>query len=608
MLMRQNPTSLRMKKRLYILFFLSLTLIGQINSFELNPVEGCLDTNAINYNPIASIQAVDQWGNTLCIYSSCTDVPHDGCVYDNSFSGWNQYFGPDECSSYNGTPCILGCTDSTMSNYNVYANTDNNSCITWQNYAIQLENELYETDQCLEVISEIISLQLPMGWSMFGYTCKESIDVVTGFNEISDEIALVKDDFGAAYLPEWNYNGLGNLQFAKGYQIKMHEQVDGFYFCATLSVPENDDNDFIVGNDYLLKNNIPYNIKGIVYVPGQPGFLPYDMSEMLSLPPEVENRIFTDIINIKDLGANTIRFWNANRYCYEVLQNIGGLNFIETIWIDNSPDFQNIEFKETIKLNIRQVVDRVYSVFTDNSPPLIAFILGSELVEESILATDTAHPEINNFNGNYITTTGNVTATEAFLAEMADYLKTYEFNTYNNLTLVSYSNEIRTADILDTPFLDFRSFNLYSDAIASYLPNTTLGSTTGTLFQGYIEELKSKFPDKPLLISETGLSVSPSAVNVGPPNYGYGGNTEQEQATGIIQNINDINMTESPTAGVVIHEYSDAWWKWGLSDSNSQDPEDVQEWFGLVRFQELNDSYTIEFRPSYIEIQSIWSE
>jgi hypothetical protein len=116
-----------------------------------------------------------------------------------------------------------------------------------------------------------------------------------------------------------------------------------------------------------------------------------------------------------------------------------------------------------------------------------------------------------------------------------------------------------------------------------YRPGTSPGSVSGTLLQGWIEELKSRFPDLPLLITETGLSVSPNASHVGPPNYGYGGNTESEQTTGLLRNIEDVETSRSPNAGVIVHEFLDAWWKFSLEDSYSQDPDDIEEWFGVIR-------------------------
>ena len=87
--------------------------------------------------------------------------------------------------------------------------------------------------ECEEILMEYLPLDLPMGWSIFGYTCLDSIDVTEGLIEISDKIDLLKDEYGNSYLPEWSFNAIGDFKFSKGYQIKMLEQVDGFQFCPT---------------------------------------------------------------------------------------------------------------------------------------------------------------------------------------------------------------------------------------------------------------------------------------------------------------------------------------------------------------------------------------
>jgi len=81
------------------------------------------------------------------------------------------------------------------------------------------------------------SLDLPEGWSMFGYTCIDSVDAILGFSAISDKIEIVKDEWGLSYIPSWEYNAMGSLQFSEGYQIKMTEEVTDFQFCEAI-VPE----------------------------------------------------------------------------------------------------------------------------------------------------------------------------------------------------------------------------------------------------------------------------------------------------------------------------------------------------------------------------------
>ena len=377
--------------------------------------------------------------------------------------------------------------------------------------------------------------------------------------------------------------------------------------CSTGLEPGCSATGFSVDADFIYKDGQRFDVKGVVYVPGEPGYLPWEIEGMNSLPADVISRIDADLAGIKALGANTVRLWGAPAYCYEAVRAIGNLNILQTIWIDGEvADFQDAALKTQTSSYIRTVVDRVYAAYPDNDPPVVAFLVGNELSEASILSTNQAHPEITSYAGNHFIAE-NINASEAFIAEMADYLRTYELETYGRTSLISYANDIRTVDLVDTPFLDFRSQNAYSYAVPFYRPQTSPGSDTGTLFQGWVEELKYMHPGVPLMITETGLSVSPNAAHQGPPNYGYGGNTEAEQATGILQNLADIESAAISIAGVTIHEYLDAWWKFGLEDSLSQDPDDIEEWFGMVRLVPDGTGYATEPRPVYDQVRATWA-
>ena len=78
---------------------------------------------------------------------------------------------------------------------------------------------------------------LSSGWNMLGYPCAESNDVVAAFAEISDNILILKDNNGAAYWPEFGFNGIGNLIALEGYQIKLIAQVSDFSFCEGVVLP-----------------------------------------------------------------------------------------------------------------------------------------------------------------------------------------------------------------------------------------------------------------------------------------------------------------------------------------------------------------------------------
>ena len=97
-----------------------------------------------------------------------------------------------------------------------------------------------EVPECEEVITQNIPLELLQGWNMIGYTCVESKDVVYAFSEISDKIEIVKDEMGLAYLPDWGFSAFDNLEYGKGYQVKMNEEVIDFQFCSTVVLASED--------------------------------------------------------------------------------------------------------------------------------------------------------------------------------------------------------------------------------------------------------------------------------------------------------------------------------------------------------------------------------
>ncbi|GEM_PF-1688170 len=83
-----------------------------------------------------------------------------------------------------------------------------------------------------------LSIDLPEGWSMFGFSCSDSIDAITAFEDHKDKITIVKDEMGLSYLPAWEFNALGRLKPSEGYQIKMNTAVSGVSFCERLSLPQ----------------------------------------------------------------------------------------------------------------------------------------------------------------------------------------------------------------------------------------------------------------------------------------------------------------------------------------------------------------------------------
>jgi len=107
--------------------------------------------------------------------------------------------------------------------------------------------QVFALDTCSDLqtyIDEINATILPanitlnQGWNMFGYVCYQPQDVQQLFESIEDEIVIVKDNLGTVYIPEWDFNGIGELNYAEGYQIKVISQIGSFSLCEnSISLP-----------------------------------------------------------------------------------------------------------------------------------------------------------------------------------------------------------------------------------------------------------------------------------------------------------------------------------------------------------------------------------
>ena len=129
---------------------------------------------------------------------------------------------------------------SMQSNFDemVYYFQDNitlsTSYIAMLNDSISSIYESYDSSNYQHYQEVFIPLHIPEGWGMFGFTCVESMDAEDAFSPIVDKLIIVKDNDGNAYLPDFSFNGLGDLIYSRGYQIKTTEEILDFSFCPTL--------------------------------------------------------------------------------------------------------------------------------------------------------------------------------------------------------------------------------------------------------------------------------------------------------------------------------------------------------------------------------------
>ncbi len=235
------------------------------NFNQLTDEYGCLDVNALNYSLDANEQAYDQWNNILCAYASCDDTPGGGCLYDQAWAYYNSFFGPNDCINYGGIPCLESNLEleeqaliipqgwSIFSTYLAPINNDITLVLApivddliivkdylglaylteWnyngigdmqigQGYQIKTSNNVELIIEGDQIIPEENLIPLLAGWNMIGYLRLEEADVTLVFEDLvsSDNLIIAKDYYGSAYLPEWNFNGIGTMKPGEGYQIK----------------------------------------------------------------------------------------------------------------------------------------------------------------------------------------------------------------------------------------------------------------------------------------------------------------------------------------------------------------------------------------------------
>ena len=189
----------------------------------------------------------------------CDDYSWDGgdCVFDcndNLMTLWDidGYFYNGQCDQ------ILNCMLYNYDNESCLENTNSDLCIanpiencmslavwdpvcgcdavTYSNSGDAACNSIYDftIGECINVPNNLcpgISILLSQGWNMIGFSCSENTNASVAFSNIDDKIVIVKDAVGNAYLPDWDFNGIGDLERGYGYLLKVSEEINNYNIC-----------------------------------------------------------------------------------------------------------------------------------------------------------------------------------------------------------------------------------------------------------------------------------------------------------------------------------------------------------------------------------------
>ena len=100
-----------------------------------------------------------------------------------------------------------------------------------QGYQVKMSSSEVLLVEGEQVKPENFPIDLNAGWNMIAYLRTEatSADLVFANLVENGNVVIVKDYNGNAFLPEWGFNGIGEMLPGKGYQLKVNNSDELLY-------------------------------------------------------------------------------------------------------------------------------------------------------------------------------------------------------------------------------------------------------------------------------------------------------------------------------------------------------------------------------------------
>ncbi len=402
---------------------------------------------------------------------------------------------------------------------------------------------------------------------------------------------------------------------------------------------DNDETPFSTNENHLTIWNgseyVPFFVKGTNLGVSVPGTFPGQLAAS-------RNQYAQWFEQIKQDGFNCIRLYTLHfpRF-YEVLDSFNIANpqnpllFIQGAWLNEElQGYQNDLYfmADTFKIEIEENIDcvhgnrfiperqgKAYGDFTaDVSKWCLAYIIGREVYPEEILTTDENHTQTTSFSGNHFSIT-DATASEVWFTEKLDHLVSYEYLNYNTQRPVSASSwptldplthpeetssyeDTASIDLskvvpTDAPagfFISYHAYPYYPDFVSLQTDYLTYYDNYGSnSYMGYLTELKSHYPNLPLIIAEFGVPSSWGIAHYATSGMNHGGFDEYGQGETNIRLLQTIKTTNC--GGGIHFAWIDEWFKrtW-ITDPIDYNPQSRVLWhnitaaeqnYGLIKFE-----------------------
>ncbi|MEZ0480054.1 hypothetical protein [Planococcus sp. SSTMD024] len=346
---------------------------------------------------------------------------------------------------------------------------------------------------------------------------------------------------------------------------------------------------------------------------------------------------------IGEMNANAIRVYTLHPPAfYEALAQYNKkadtpLYVYHGVWIDEGPleetlDAFTPEITERFQQEMKKVADAVHgdakvaeepghasgTYTADISDYVIGWMIGIEWYPFTVDEMNRKYPDLGEFSGTYIETE-DANPMEHWIAEQLDVLAVYEYETYDSMRPLSFTNWV-TTDNLDQPaepseqedlatvdpnhirtigelaeagmFASYHVYPYYPDFLNLEEKYTEFIDHRGERnnYAGYLRDL-NKSHDMPLLIAEFGVPASRGMTHKNPFGWNQGFISESEQGEIASRLYEDI--LEEGMLGGLVFTWQDEWFKrtWNTMDYDNPDERPFwsnaqtnEQQFGLLSF------------------------
>ena len=290
---------------------------------------------------------------------------------------------------------------------------------------------------------------------------------------------------------------------------------------------------------------------------------------------------------------------------------------VHGVWAEEPPanNYKDADYDREFTQEVRHVIDILHgqadlsrrpghafgSYTADVSPWVMAILLGREWEPYTVEGFNRLYPNLS-YTGTYVSGKVGCSPMEAWMARLCDYTVNYEMEKYNAQRPISFTNwptldplhhssEASKAEITgllaqrgesnpvrareyDNDVEGITTANLLAGAnfpaglYASYhaypyypdfMVNQPEYRRAHSSYSGYLNELKSFYGDKPLLVAEYGVPSSRGNCHLQPQGLHHGGHSEVEQGQ-LDQRLTE-EIWDAGCAGGILFAWIDEWFK-----------------------------------------------